>query len=58
MYEYNKVIESVANFIDAEILSKTSSWQKWVIGSGQESALSDTQQLFEKIKDDLYKERF
>lgn len=51
MYEYKKVIEAMANFIDTEIISEIKGWQKWVIGSGIGIALSDTTEMFEKLKD-------
>ena len=50
MYEYNKVINAIATFIDEEILTNINGWQKWVLGSGIGIALSDAENLFNTLK--------
>lgn len=50
MYEYNKVINAIATFIDEEILTNINGWQKWVLGSGVGIALSDSKELFNSLK--------
>lgn len=50
MYEYNKVINGIATFIDEEILTSINGWQKWVLGSGIGIALSDAEELFNSLK--------
>ena len=50
MYEYNKVINGVAKYIDTEIVDKISGWKKWVIGSGVGIALSNATEVFNKLK--------
>lgn len=51
MYEYNKVINAIANFVDEEILTSVNGWQKWLLGSGVGLLLSDSEEMFEQIKD-------
>ena len=50
MYEYNKVINGIATFIDEEVLTGINGWQKWVLGSGVGIALSDAEELFNTLK--------
>ena len=50
MYEYNKVINGVAKYIDVEIVEKITGWKKWVIGSGVGLALSNTSEVFNQLK--------
>ena len=50
MYEYDKVIKGIADFIDEEILTNINGWQKWVLGSGIGIALSDSKELFDGLK--------
>ena len=50
MYEYNKVMEAIAKFVDEEILTNINGWQKWVLGSGVGIALSDGEELFNNLK--------
>lgn len=50
MYEYNKVINGIATFIDEEVLTNVNGWQKWVLGSGIGIALSDAESLFNSLK--------
>lgn len=51
MYEYNKVINAIAKFIDDDILTSVNGWQKWLLGSGVGLLLSDSEEMFEQIKD-------
>lgn len=51
MYEYNKVINGIAKYIDTEIVDKITGWQKWVIGSGVGIALSNATNTFNKLKE-------
>lgn len=50
MYEYSKVLNGVAKYIDTEIVDKITGWKKWVIGSGVGIALSNTTDVFNQIK--------
>lgn len=50
MYEYNKVIYGIAKYIDTEIVDKITGWQKWIVGGGIGIALSNTTELFNKLK--------
>lgn len=50
MYEYIRVINAIATFVDNEILTNVNGWQKWVLGSGLGIALSDSEELFNTLK--------
>ena len=50
MYEYNKVINGIAKYIDVEIVEKVSGWKRWIIGSGVGLALSNTTEIFNQLK--------
>ena len=50
MYEYSRVINAIATFVDNEILTNVNGWQKWVLGSGLGIALSDSEELFNTLK--------
>lgn len=50
MYEYNKVMNGVAKYIDTEIVDKISGWKKWVIGSGAGLLLSNANDVFNQLK--------
>lgn len=54
MYEYSKVINGVANYIDTEIVDKITGWQKWVVGSGVGIALSNATNLFNQLKENEF----
>lgn len=54
MYEYNKVINGVAKYIDAEIVEKITGWKKWVVGSGVGIALSNTTDIFNQLKNNEF----
>ena len=51
MYEYNKVINAIAKFVDDDILTNVNGWQKWLLGSGVGLMLSDSEEMFNQIKD-------
>lgn len=50
MYEYSKVLNGMAKYIDTEIVDKITGWKKWVIGSGVGIALSNTTDVFNQVK--------
>lgn len=50
MYEYNKIINALAKFVDEEILTGIGGWQRWILGSGIGIALSDGEEVFHQIK--------
>lgn len=50
MYEYNKVINGIAKYIDTEIVDKIVGWKKWVVGSGVGIALSNATDVFNQLK--------
>lgn len=54
MYEYNKVINGIAKYIDVEIVEKIPGWKKWVIGSGIGLILSNTTDVFNQLKDNEF----
>ena len=54
MYEYNKVINGIAKYIDYEIVEKISGWKKWVVGSGMGIALSNTSGVFNQVKNNEF----
>lgn len=51
MYEYSKVINGIAKYIDIEIVNKINGWQKWVVGSGIGIALLNGTNLFNQLKE-------
>lgn len=58
MYEYNKVINGIAKYIDVEIVEKIQGWKKWVIGSGVGMVLSNSTDAFNKIKGNEFVKTF
>lgn len=54
MYEYNKVLNGVAKYIDTEIVDKISGWKKWVIGGGVGLALSNMTEVFNQLKNNEF----
>jgi hypothetical protein len=54
MYEYSKVLNGVAKYIDTEIVDKISGWKKWVIGSGIGLALNNTTEIFNQLKNNEF----
>jgi hypothetical protein len=50
MYEYNKVMNGIAKYIDIEIVDKITGWKKWVIGGGVSIALSNMSNVFNELK--------
>jgi DNA-binding transcriptional regulator LsrR (DeoR family) len=54
MYDYNKVINGVAKYIDDEIVNKITGWQRWVVGSGVGIALSNATNVFNQLKNNEF----
>ena len=54
MYDYNKVINGIAKYIDTEIVDKILGWKKWVVGSGLGKALSNSTNVFNQIKNNEF----
>ena len=54
MYEYNKVINGVAKYIDTEIVDKITGWQKWIVGGGVGIALSNATNVFNQLKNNEF----
>lgn len=50
MFEYNKVINGIAKYIDIEIVDKIGGWKKWVIGSVVGVTLSNGTEVFNQLK--------
>ena len=50
MYELQKVINGISLYLDNEIISKITGWQKWVIGAGSGMYLSNATNVFNNIK--------
>ena len=58
MYDYNKVINGIAKYIDVEIVEKIQGWKKWVIGSGIGMALSNSTEIFNRLKGNEFVKTF
>ena len=54
MYEYGKVLNGVAKYIDIEIIEKIPGWKRWVFGSGVGIALSNMTDIFNQLKTNEY----
>ena len=54
MYEYNKVINGIAKYVDTEIVDKITGWKKWVVGSGIGLALSNATEVFNQLKNNEF----
>ena len=54
MYDYNKVINGIAKYIDTEIVDKILGWKKWVVGSGLGLALSNSTNVFNQLKNNEF----
>lgn len=54
MYEYGKVLNGVAKYIDIEIIEKIPGWKGWVFGSGVGIALSNMTDIFNQLKTNEY----
>lgn len=50
MFEYNRVINGIAKYIDIEIVDKIGGWKKWVIGSAVGVTLSNGTEVFNQLK--------
>ena len=50
MYTYSQVINGIAKYMDVEIISNISGWQRWIVGSAVGIALSNSTDLFNKLK--------
>ena len=50
MYNVNQVISGLAKFIDTEIVSKITGWQKWIIGAGLGLSLEKATNIFNSLK--------
>ena len=54
MYSYDKVMNGIAMYIDNEILDKIPGWKKWLVGSGIGMMLSNSNNIFEQIKNNEF----
>ena len=54
MYEYSRVLNGVAKYIDIEIIEKIPGWKRWVFGSGVGIALSNMTDIFNQLKTNEY----
>ena len=54
MYEYSKILDAIAKFVDEDILTNVNGWQKWVLGSGIGLVLNDGEDMLNKIKDNEF----
>lgn len=50
MYNYGQVMRGLAQYVDEEIVSKISGWQKWVVGAGLGVALDKGVNIFNELK--------
>ena len=52
MLHYTKVIQGIANYIDAELVGKLAgSWKAWLLGGMAGIAMTRAEQIFQGIKD-------
>ena len=52
MLHYSRVIQGIANYIDAELVSKLAgSWKAWVFGGMAGIAVGRAEQVFMSLKD-------
>jgi hypothetical protein len=51
MVSTNQIQNGLARYIDAEIVSKMTGWQRWVLGAGSGLALSNLNNIMSKWKD-------
>lgn len=51
MIQYNMFIERVAQYIDREITSKVTGWQKWIFGAGANIAVAKADNIYKSLKD-------
>ena len=54
MYSYDKVMNGIAKYIDNEIVDKIPGWKKWLVGSGIGMMLSNSNNIFEQIKNNEF----
>ena len=54
MYGYDKVMNGIAKYIDNEIVDKISGWKKWLVGSGIGMMLSNSNNIFEQVKNNEF----
>lgn len=54
MYNYDKVMNGIASFIDEEIVSKMHDWRGWVVGSALGLSLSKFENIFNTLKDNEF----
>lgn len=54
MYEYNKILDAISKFVDEDILTNVNGWQKWLLGSGLGLVLSDSEDMFNQIKNNEF----
>ena len=50
MVTLSQVQSGAARYIDDEIISKIADWRKWVIGAGASIALTNTTDIFARLK--------
>lgn len=54
MYEFSKVINGVAKYIDTEIVNKITGWQKWIVGGAAGIVLSNATNIFNQLKENEF----
>lgn len=54
MVNLGQVTSGVAKYIDAEIVSKISGWQKWVFGALSGVAISKSTSIFQTLKENSF----
>lgn len=54
VYEYSKVINGIAKYIDTEIVEKIVGWRKWIVGGGIGIALSNMTDVFNQVKNNEF----
>ena len=50
MYNYNRVINAIARYMDDEIVNKLSGVQRWVVGTGTGLILSKGKEVFNDLR--------
>lgn len=52
MIHYSRVIQGIANYVDAELVGKLSgSWKAWLLGGMAGIAMNRAEQMFNSIRD-------
>ena len=54
MYEFSRVLNGITKYVDTEIVDKINGWQKWIVGGGVGIALSNSTNIFNRLKENEF----